>query len=62
MLVDNMVTLNGSLYSLNSNHMNHLYISIDGAKGYNQLCGGNKMIYHNAFATLTLIILFLEFL
>jgi hypothetical protein len=61
MLFDNMVTLDGSLCSLNFNDMNNLYISIGGGKGYSQLCGGNKLIYHNALATLTLIILFLEF-
>jgi hypothetical protein len=25
--------------------MNHFYISIGGGKGYNQLCGGNNLIY-----------------
>jgi hypothetical protein len=56
-----MVTLDGSLYSLNFNLVNHLYISIGGAKGYSQLCASNKLIYHNALATLTLIILFVDF-
>jgi hypothetical protein len=56
-----MVTLNGSLYPLNFNHVNHLYISIGGAKGYSQLCASNKLICHNALATLTLIILFVDF-